>query len=88
MIARADCPHQQHIDERGWVEHDPEEIYQCTIKSVREVLNKASISPQQVVSAGISNQRETAMIWSRKSGKPIYNAIVWQCPRGEKNVNS
>lgn len=84
LIARADCPHQQHIDERGWVEHDPEEIYQCTIKSVREVLNKASISPQQVVSAGISNQRETAMIWSRKSGKPIYNAIVWQCPRGEK----
>ena len=83
LAARADRPHRQYVDERGWVEHDPEEIFSCTLGAVRDVLETLGIAPSQVAAAGISNQRETAMIWSRRTGKPVYNAVVWQCPRGE-----
>lgn len=84
LTARADVPHAQLIDDRGWVEHNPEEIFQNTLLAVRKVLEKAGVSPADVAGAGISNQRETAMAWNRKTGKPIYNAIVWQCARGAK----
>lgn len=83
LIARCDRPHRQIIDSRGWVEHDPEEIYRNVIAVIRDVVAKAEIDKSQIVSMGISNQRETAMAWDRESGKPIYNAVVWQCPRGE-----
>lgn len=81
LTARADRSHRQIIDERGWVEHDPEEIYQNLLDAVREVLETACIKPEQVAAAGISNQRETGMMWGR-DGRPVYNAIVWQCARG------
>lgn len=82
LICRSDLPHRQYIDERGWVEHDPEEIYANTVAVVKNLVEKAAIDKNDIVTLGISNQRETAMVWDRATGKPVYNAIVWQCARG------
>ncbi len=68
----------QHFPADGWVEHDVEEIWQSTLQVCREALAKAAISPSQVAAVGITNQRETAVVWHRKTGQPIYRAIVWQ----------
>lgn len=84
LIAREDLPHRQIIDEKGWVEHDPEEIMNNTVAVLRKVVEKAGIDKNAVVTLGISNQRETAMVWEKTTGKPVYNAIVWQCSRGAK----
>lgn len=62
----------------GWVEHDPEEIWESVVWAVREALKAAKITAGDVSAIGITNQRETTLIWDRKSGKPIHNAIVWQ----------
>ena len=62
----------------GWVEHDPIEIWQSQIDVAREAVAKANIRPVQIAAIGITNQRETAIVWDRETGKPIYNAIVWQ----------
>jgi glycerol kinase len=62
----------------GWVEHDPEGIWRATAAVVRGVLDKARTTPADVAGIGITNQRETAVVWERASGKPIHNAIVWQ----------
>ncbi|QAT49490.1 glycerol kinase GlpK [Caproiciproducens sp. NJN-50] len=82
LIARCDRAHAQIVNDRGWVEHDPEEIYVNTLAAVRDVAEKAGIAKEQILAVGISNQRETALAWDRASGKPVYNAIVWQCARG------
>lgn len=82
LVCRADVPHKQYIDERGWVEHDPEEIYANTVSVVRILVKKAGIDKKDIVTLGISNQRETALVWERTTGKPVYNAVVWQCARG------
>jgi len=62
----------------GWVEHDPEEIWRATVAVATGVLAKAAAAPADVAAIGITNQRETAVVWDRQSGKPIHNAIVWQ----------
>jgi glycerol kinase len=62
----------------GWVEHDPEDIWQTTLSTMREALRKAALEPTALAGIGITNQRETALIWDRSTGKPIHNAIVWQ----------
>ena len=67
----------------GWVEHDPNTILKITDDSIRAVLQKANIDPHKIAAIGITNQRETTIMWDRKSGKPVYNAIVWQCKRTE-----
>lgn len=84
LTARCDRSHEQLIDEKGWVEHNPEEIYSNTIAVVRDVVEKAGIDKNQIAAVGISNQRETAVVWERETAKPVYNAIVWQCARGEE----
>ena len=66
----------------GWVEHDPFEILTSQLSSAIEVLGRAGVRPSDVVALGITNQRETTIVWDRESGKPIYNAIVWQDRRG------
>jgi glycerol kinase len=66
----------------GWVEHDPYDILTSQLSSVVEVLGKAQVRPRDVSALGITNQRETTIVWNRESGKPIYNAIVWQDRRG------
>jgi glycerol kinase len=68
----------QYYPKPGWVEHDPEEIWSSQLTVAREVLKKAGISAQDVAGIGITNQRETTVVWDRKTGKPIHNAIVWQ----------
>ncbi len=82
LICRCDLPHKQYIDDKGWVEHDPEEIYANTLSVIRNVVEKAGIDKNEIAVFGISNQRETAMVWDRVTGKPVYNAVVWQCARG------
>lgn len=64
----------------GWVEHDPEEIWQATVEVTRGVI--AKVGSERIVAIGITNQRETAVVWDRKTGKAIHNAIVWQDRRG------
>lgn len=83
VMERSDLLHDQIIDERGWVEHNPMQIYKNTISVVANVIIKSGIDKCKIVGVGISNQRETALVWDRKTGQPIYNAIVWQCARGE-----
>lgn len=62
----------------GWVEHDPEEIWNSQLYTAKEVIKKAGITPGQIASIGITNQRETTVVWDKKTGVPIHNAIVWQ----------
>ncbi len=62
----------------GWVEHDPETIWQTQLKVAKEVIKKQGISPEQIAGIGITNQRETTVVWNRETGEPVYNAIVWQ----------
>ncbi|MBQ9563018.1 MAG: glycerol kinase GlpK [Lachnospiraceae bacterium] len=83
LLSRFDLPHRQIIDENGWVEHDPEEIRRNTNQVIRSLVTEAGIDPSEVVGLGISNQRETVLAWNKETGEPVYNAIVWQCARGE-----
>jgi len=66
----------QHYPQRGWVEHDPEEIWQDTVAVVREALS--AVDSERVAAIGITNQRETVVVWDRETGEPIHRAIVWQ----------
>jgi glycerol kinase len=65
----------------GWVEHDPMEILETQLETVREAVKSAGIEFDQIMSIGITNQRETTIVWDKDTGKPVYNAIVWQCRR-------
>ena len=71
----------QHYPKPGWVEHDPMEIYSSQYSVLMEVLAQSGILPQDIAGIGITNQRETTIVWDKETGKPVYNAIVWQCRR-------
>ncbi|HYB41458.1 MAG TPA: glycerol kinase GlpK [Candidatus Methylomirabilis sp.] len=71
----------QHFPRPGWVEHDPEEIWLATTAALRLALADARVASSEIAAIGIANQRETAVLWERSSGRPIYKAIVWQCRR-------
>jgi glycerol kinase len=71
----------QHFPQPGWVEHDPEEIWTSVRKAILYLLEKTTISTAQIQAIGITNQRETTLLWERNGGRPIGNAIVWQCRR-------
>jgi len=68
----------QHYPRSGWVEHDPEDIWQTTISTCREAMARADVSASDIAAIGITNQRETVLVWDRETGKPVYPAIVWQ----------
>jgi len=68
----------QIFPKEGWVEHDPIEIWSTQLKAIRDVIKKSKIDPKNIDSIGITNQRETTVIWNKKTGQPLYNAIVWQ----------
>ena len=76
----------------GWVEHDPEEIFSCQLAVMKDAMAKGGISGNQIEAIGITNQRETVILWDRITGKPVCNAIVWQCRRtadmAEKLISS
>lgn len=73
----------QYFPKPGWVEHDPMEIWDCSMRTVRSVLKKTGVKGGQIAAIGITNQRETTVLWDR-DGKPAHNAIVWQCRRTAK----
>ena len=74
----------QYFPKSGWVEHNPDEIWKTTIKTLKDVIQKAKKLKGQILSIGITNQRETTVLWDKKTGKPVYNAIVWQDRRQEE----
>ncbi|MEB3284739.1 MAG: glycerol kinase GlpK [Candidatus Sericytochromatia bacterium] len=71
----------QHYPQPGWVEHDAVEIWTRTLRAIREALSAANLHGHQLTGIGITNQRETVVLWDRETGKPLHNAIVWQCRR-------
>ena len=72
----------QHYPRPGWVEHDANEIWDVTMQVVKEALDDAGASPEDIAAIGITNQRETVVVWDRETGEPVHNAIVWQDRRG------
>ena len=83
VVALAQREFRQHYPRPGWVEHDPDEIWQTQRDTAREALARAGVSARQVTAVGITNQRETTLVWDRRSGRPVHPAIVWQDRRGE-----
>ena len=71
----------QHYPHEGWVEQDPMDIWSTQYAAMLEVLAASGVSPREISGIGITNQRETTILWDRQTGRPIYNAIVWQCRR-------
>ena len=80
-IGSAQSEFTQIYPQAGWVEHDPMEIWNSQLGVVREVLEKTGTNPGEVAAIGITNQRETSIVWEMTTGKPVCNAIVWQCRR-------
>lgn len=68
----------------GWVEHNPEDIWRVTLRTIKDAIKKSKRLKAKIISIGIANQRETTILWNKKTGKPIYNAIVWQDRRTNK----
>jgi len=73
--------HEQIYPQPGWVEHNPMEIWERTQQVIKAALEKNGIDPKEIAAIGVTNQRETTIVWDKKTGKPYYNAIVWQCTR-------
>jgi glycerol kinase len=80
-VADADKETRQIYPQPGWVEHDPKEIFQTSLDVARAVLKKSGIPASKISGIGITNQRETTIVWDKKTGEPVSNAIVWQCRR-------
>ena len=78
IIASAQEEFAQHFPHSGWVEHDPSDLWSTTAATCRSVIEKAGQGADQIAAIGITNQRETTLVWDRKTGRPIHNAIVWQ----------
>lgn len=78
VVASAQKEFRQYFPKPGWVEHDPEEIWKSVVSTCRSAMRKAGVKPAQIAAIGITNQRETAVVWNRKTGKPVHRAIVWQ----------
>ena len=83
IVAMAQQEFRQIYPRPGWVEHDPKELWATQLATAREVLAKAGLTAADIASIGITNQRETTVVWDRRSGEPVYNAIVWQDRRAE-----
>ncbi|HMD57515.1 MAG TPA: glycerol kinase GlpK [Solirubrobacteraceae bacterium] len=81
MAAIARREHEQILPRAGWVEHDPEEIWRCTCEVIDAALSESGIASEDVAAIGITNQRETTVVWDRRTGRPLHNAIVWQDTR-------
>jgi glycerol kinase len=78
VSGRADLDFRQYFPEPGWVEHKPDDIWKSLVEPVQSVIKKTRVKPGSISAIGITNQRETVVIWDRKTGRPVYNAIVWQ----------
>lgn len=87
VVALAQEEFQQLFPNSGWVEHRPADIWRTALNTAKAAIIKAGISPKQIAAIGITNQRETTIIWDRKTGEPVYNAIVWQDRRTAEYCN-
>jgi len=83
-VGRHQLEHEQILPQAGWVEHDPTEIWERTSTVVRTALNRSNLTASDLVALGITNQRETAVVWDKSTGRPLYNAIVWQDTRTDR----
>ena len=83
-VARYQLEHKQILPQAGWVEHDPVEIYQLTYDAIEGALSKSGLTAEDFAAVGITNQRETTVVWNSKTGEPLYNAIVWQDTRTDQ----
>ena len=81
--AMAQREFRQIFPQPGWVEHDPKELWSSQLATAQEAIAKSGISPNDIAGVGVTNQRETTVVWNRKTGEPVYNAIVWQDRRAE-----
>ena len=81
IIAMSQQEFPQIFPKSGWVEHDALVILETQLSTLKKVIQKANINPIDIVGLGITNQRETTLVWDKNTGKPIYNAIVWQDKR-------
>jgi len=87
ILSKGQLDHQQIFPHAGWVEHDPLEIWNNTREVIGQALSKANITRHSIEAVGITNQRETTVVWNRNTGKPVYNAIVWQDTRTQAIVD-
>ena len=87
MVAVSQKEHEQIYPKPGWVEHDPKEIWARCSEVLDEAMEKSGASTEDIAALGITNQRETALVWDRNTGEPVYNAIVWQDTRTDKIVD-
>ena len=78
IIAQANKEFEQIFPNPGWVEHNPEEIWMTQLLTMEEVMKESGATGEDIEAIGITNQRETTVVWDKDTGKPIYNAIVWQ----------
>ena len=83
LVHRADRPHEQKVNDQGWVSHDPREIAANVVAVARAAVEEAGVDPAEVAGIGISNQRETTVAWDARTGEPVCDAIVWQCARAQ-----
>ncbi len=81
IVAKAQYEFEQIYPKTGWVEHNPYEILDSQLRSISAALMSKKINPKEIAAIGITNQRETTILWDKETGKPVYNAIVWQCRR-------
>ncbi len=81
LVRRHTVEHTQYYPHPGWVEHDATEIYQKTLRAVAAVLDESGMDRRRIAALAVTNQRETVLIWDKITGKPVYNAVVWQCQR-------
>ena len=77
----------QHYPRPGWVEHDPMEIWSSQLGVAVEAMSKIGVDARSIAAIGITNQRETTIVWDKNTGKPVYPAIVWQCRRTAKQID-
>lgn len=87
IVSTGQLEHEQIFPQAGWVEHDPKEIWNNTREVIGQALSKANVTRHNVKAIGITNQRETAVVWDRTTGEPVYNAIVWQDTRTQRIVD-
>ncbi len=78
----------QYYPKPGWVEHDPMEIWSSQLSVATEAMGKIGIDARNIAAIGITNQRETTIVWDRNTGKPVYPAIVWQCRRTAEMIDA
>src|SRR5580658_365275 len=78
--------HEQIYPNPGWVEHDPDEIWRRTQEVIADAMKQKGFRPKDLAAIGITNQRETTLVWNRKTGRAVYNAIVWQDTRVQEDV--